>query len=107
MTDMYVKLINNQPEISASADGTSNVTVKVQKADKSPVSSVNVTLKSRDDKTINITPSATGSDGAVIFASVEYGRYSASVEGYKVISGGLVSVNETTENFTITVEQEE
>lgn len=107
MTDMYVKLINNQPEIAASADGTSNVTVKVQKADKSPVSSVNVTLKSRDDKTISIDPSATGSDGTVTFASVEYGRYSASVEGYKVISGGLVSVNETTENFTITVEQEE
>lgn len=108
MTDMYVKLINNQPEITASADGTAtNVTIKVIDKENKPVKSANVTINSRDDKSLKINPAATGEDGTVTFPSVNYGRYSTSIEGYTINKNGLFSVNESTETVTITATKDE
>ena len=108
MTDMYVQLINNQPEITASADGTAtNVTIKVIDKENKPVKSANVTINSRDDKSLKINPAATGEDGTVTFPSVNYGRYSTSIEGYTINKNGLFSVNESTETVTITATKDE
>ena len=46
-----------------------------------------------------------GSAGGCSFSDVDPGRYDVHVEGYEVVTGSIISVNDIDESFDITVEE--
>ena len=108
VTDMYVKLQNNQPKIQPGAPGTANVNFTVQSDDTTPVpvqgATVTITNRITDAK---LTSSATSASGACSIATVPLGSYNVEVKssGNDVlnITPLIVSVNETPETFVIKV----
>ena len=104
MSDMYCRLVNDQPEIK-SGEGVTASTVRLTVKDDSdsPVASNAVTIVNRvTDESYEAT---TGSAGGCSFNDVAPGRYDVIVEGYEVVSGSIISVNDIDESFDITVEE--
>ena len=103
LTDMYCRLVNDQPEIK-SGEGVTSATVRLTVKDENeqPVSG-NVAIVNRvTDEGYEAT---TGSAGGCSFNDVAPGRYDVVVEGYDVVSGSIISVNDIDESFDITVEE--
>ena len=103
LTDMYCRLVNDQPEIK-SGEGVTSATVRLTVKDENeqPVSG-NVAIVNRvTEESLEAT---TGSAGGCSFNDVAPGRYDVIVEGYEVVSGSIISVNDIDESFDITVEE--
>ena len=103
LTDMYCRLVNDQPEIK-SGEGVTSATVRLTVKDENeqPVSG-NVAIVNRiTNESLEAT---TGSAGGCSFNDVAPGRYDVIVEGYEVVSGSIISVNDIDESFDITVEE--
>ncbi|MDP3013900.1 MAG: carboxypeptidase-like regulatory domain-containing protein, partial [Candidatus Subteraquimicrobiales bacterium] len=103
VTDMYVKLINNQPEIKAGAVGTSTVTIGLTDLGDA-ISGAIVTLTNRATGAV-INSSATSAGGAATLSTVPLGSYDVSVvSGANTleVTPTKFSVNESTETLTIT-----
>ena len=104
LTDMYCRLVNDQPEIK-SGEGVTSATVRLTVKDdgNQPVASNAVSIVNRvTDESYEAT---TGSAGGCSFSDVEPGRYDVIVEGYEVVAGSIISVNDDEESFDITVEE--
>lgn len=102
-TDMYVKLVNNQSQITAdTADGTSTVTVTVTDKNNNNISGATVKLNSRDSKVKNDELTGTTDDkGTATISNVPYARYSVSVTGYTVSNNSYFTANSETEKVKI------
>ena len=101
---MYCRLVNDQPEIK-SGEGVTSATVRLTVKDdgNQPVASNAVSIVNRvTDESYEAT---TGSAGGCSFSDVEPGRYDVIVEGYEVVAGSIISVNDDEESFDITVEE--
>lgn len=108
VTDMYVKLQNNQPEIKAGVPGTATVNFTVQSDDATPVPLVGATVKITNRMTdAELTSGATSEAGAASIATVPLGSYDVEVTSSESVvldtTPLIISVNETPETFIITV----
>lgn len=106
VTDMYVKLLNNQPEIKSGAAGTSTVSITVQDDASTPVPLEGATVKFTNRATgAEITSAATGSNGGCTLSNVPLGAYDTLVTktgATYITTPAKVSINEATETVVLT-----
>jgi hypothetical protein len=108
MTDMYVLLENDQPEIKAGEPGTSAVTflVKDNAGTPAPVVGANLKLTNRQNGNVLTAASATNAQGQCVVNNVPYGRYDIELKDSSdkvvVTTPAYVSINESTESKSIT-----
>lgn len=104
VTDMYVKLLNNQPEITSGVIGTSTVSVSVHDCGD-PVVGAIVTLTNRATGA-EIVSAATGAQGGCTLSTVPMGFYDITVVNSTSevleVTPEIVSINESTETLAIT-----
>lgn len=101
-TDMYCRLVNDQGEIKSSENITSSqVTLNVKDESDKKLTKQKIRITNRvNDISFTGTESA---EGTYSFDKVVPGRYDVSIEDKKIISGNIISINDETEEFDITV----
>ena len=106
LTDMYCRLVNDQPEIkSGQGISSADVTLHVVDDEDNEVTDLNISIVNR---VTDVSYGSSGeTDGYYDFATVDFGRYDVIVEGYEVVAGSIISVNDSREEFDITVEEPE
>lgn len=102
VTDMYALLENDMSEIGPS-DNTPTATVNLTVKDESDTNVTGLTVKLHNRATEE-DYTATYSTNKYVASSVPLGRYDVIITGRTIVKGAIVNVNESTENFNVTVE---
>lgn len=112
-TDMYVKLENDQPEISATNISANKSTLEITMKNNAEPAELQVgkTVKLTNNLSGTVyTAEDTNAEGKTSITTLPYGRYTVEVtdgaNSLKINSGNFVSINNTSESLTIVLEKE-